>query len=419
METDVVVVGAGLAGLIAAQLVQRAGLQVRVVDARPPGGRARSTNRGGFTFNLGPRAVYLGGHAERLFADLGCPLTGGSPAISTLKFLDDGLLHTAPASGLGVLTTKALSLAEKVRFAKLMAGMSRRIPHKFAHLTVDEWLETEGLYGRTRGVLKAFVRLATYCDNTNLLSADVAIASLQASSKGVRYVDGGWQSLVDHLANGLAITRSDALRIEPEQSSVNVVLGSGETICTRTVIVAVQSIRQANHLMGLDLPAGGPSIEAACLTVGLTEPPVHPFVLGLADPFYLSAHSPAARLSDTGCVVHVMKYLHQNEKHEAETTKSELLRVLQHAGVDAKSVVRQEYLHRMTVTSLLPTPASGGLAGRPAVTAFEAQGVFLAGDWVGNTGFLLEAASSSAAAAAEAVIRRKKLRNHAVNQRCS
>ena len=46
VETDVLVVGAGLAGLTAAAMATRRGLRVEVLDTRSPGGRARTDERG-------------------------------------------------------------------------------------------------------------------------------------------------------------------------------------------------------------------------------------------------------------------------------------------------------------------------------------------------------------------------------------
>jgi thioredoxin reductase len=53
----------------------------------------------------------------------------------------------------------------------------------------------------------------------------------------------------------------------------------------------------------------------------------------------------------------------------------------------------------MTVVGALVTAELGGLAGRPAATASAVPGVFLAGDWVGPAGHLLDASLASAEAA--------------------
>ena len=73
IETDVVVVGAGLSGLAAAELIRRRGARVVVVDGQAPGGRGRTDVVDGFRFNRGAHALYLDGHAKVLLDELGVP----------------------------------------------------------------------------------------------------------------------------------------------------------------------------------------------------------------------------------------------------------------------------------------------------------------------------------------------------------
>ena len=57
----------------------------------------------------------------------------------------------------------------------------------------------------------------------------------------------------------------------------------------------------------------------------------------------------------------------------------------------------------MVAVSATPTPAGGGLAGRPPVE--QGEGLYLAGDWVGPEGWLVDSAIASGAAAAAAALR--------------
>lgn len=55
---DLIVVGAGLSGLVAAHRALRAGLQVRVIEAASrPGGVIGSVQRDGFLFERGPNSA--------------------------------------------------------------------------------------------------------------------------------------------------------------------------------------------------------------------------------------------------------------------------------------------------------------------------------------------------------------------------
>ena len=53
----------------------------------------------------------------------------------------------------------------------------------------------------------------------------------------------------------------------------------------------------------------------------------------------------------------------------------------------------------MVACGTLPTPETGGMAGRPGVVDTGLDGVFAAGDWVGPTGHLADAALVSGEAA--------------------
>jgi len=75
-------------------------------------------------------------------------------------------------------------------------------------------------------------------------------------------------------------------------------------------------------------------------------------------------------------------------------------------GVGAEHVVTSRFLARMVVASALPRAATGGLAGRPAVTDSGTDGVYVAGDWVGAVGWLADASLASGQTAALQALRR-------------
>ncbi len=138
----------------------------------------------------------------------------------------------------------------------------------------------------------------------------------------------------------------------------------------------------------------------------MTRAPVHPVVFGVDEPWYLSTHGPAAAgLAPKGqALVTVMRYLPPEQ--DGRSFEAALGEFARSTGIDDDDVVMRRYLHRMTANHGIPLASSGGLAGRPAIDASGVSGVFLAGDWVGETGMLSDAAATSGQAAGRAAARR-------------
>src|SRR5262245_54677083 len=107
-RTDIVVVGAGVAGLVAAASAAVEGRRVTVLDAHPVGGRARSTVQQGFTLNLGAHALYRKGAFARELARLGVTPSGRSPAVDKGFVVKAGELHRLPVGATSLMTTSAL-----------------------------------------------------------------------------------------------------------------------------------------------------------------------------------------------------------------------------------------------------------------------------------------------------------------------
>ena len=79
-QTEVAVVGGGMAGLTAACYLARAGLEVTVFEkALTLGGRAATRELDGFLFNRGGHALYTGGAGSRILEELGVTYDPGIP----------------------------------------------------------------------------------------------------------------------------------------------------------------------------------------------------------------------------------------------------------------------------------------------------------------------------------------------------
>lgn len=415
-DHDVVVVGAGLAGLTAGLVVARAGLDVAILDSRRPGGRAAVTTVDpGVVFNGGPRALYRGGPAMRVLTSFGItPLGPVAPTAGSCR--RDGAVFPLPDTPLGLLRSPMLSGRGKVRAGQLLASLQRIKAERYDHHTVAAWLEEARLPDDARDLVRSIVRLATYTNADDELAAGVAIRQVQQVLRhGVLYLDGGFQQLVDALSDafvraGGSLIADRAVRSIHPADSQRPAESRRWTVRTRSgdlsadaVVVAAGGPDAAESLLPvpLDRRGLGNPAEVACLELALRRPPERRLLLGLDEPYYLSTHTPPADLAPPGItVVHVARY---GVRSSAED-RGGLWDHAEAAGIRDDDVVAQRFLHRMVVTGGIPTATGGGVAGRPSVTVAGAPGCFVAGDWVGDDGLLADASFASAERAATSAI---------------
>src|SRR4051812_46268466 len=111
--SDVVVIGGGLSGLVAALRAAEVGAKVTLLErAGAPGGRAASLEEGGALLNQGPHALYVGGVAARTLRSLGVTWTGGAPHSPYFFAEAGGVLSRLPTSTLGLLRTNLLGFSD-------------------------------------------------------------------------------------------------------------------------------------------------------------------------------------------------------------------------------------------------------------------------------------------------------------------
>lgn len=410
---DVVVVGAGLAGLVAAATAARAGRSVAVIEPHPLGGRARCDQVDGFTLNRGPRALYLGGGGRPVLERLGVGCdSGGPPTIHGGLIRRAGTTHRFPSGPGSLLRTTLLRGRDRLRAGMVLGGLTRPDRKgrdaRLQGRTVGDWIAEVAPQAAVADLLGALVRLTTYVDAPDTLDAHAAVSQVRMGlDPGVRYLDGGWQSLVDDLAAIIAAgggrhVRARAEAVYDTASGITVTTSTGE-VRAAVAVLALGSPDAAVGLLGSrpeEWPELGPPATAACLEVGLRRRSRHPFLFGADEPLYVSTHAPPARLApEGGAVVHALRYHHVDDPLSISAQRDHLRAAVADAGVDEADVVVERFQARMIVAPAIPLARAGGLAGRPSMELVARPHTLLAGDWVGPTGMLADTALSSGEAA--------------------
>jgi oxygen-dependent protoporphyrinogen oxidase len=178
MSTDVLVIGAGLSGLVAAFRAKRAGLRVAVFETRSrPGGVIGSERRSGALFERGPNSgLDTTPLINAMLADLGIAAerVDGSKASSKRYVVRGGRLIALPMSPGAFLRTPLFSFGAKLRlFAEPFIGKApadaeesiarfvrRRLGEEFLDYAIEPFVA--GIYAgdpETLSVPAAFPRL--------------------------------------------------------------------------------------------------------------------------------------------------------------------------------------------------------------------------------------------------------------------
>ncbi len=407
-KVDVVVVGAGLAGLTAGAVAARRGRSVVVLDGRPPGGRASTEVREGFRFNQGAHALYRGGAGRAVLGRLGIVPKGSKPPARTVMGWREGELGRFPGDAISLVRSPLLGARSKTKVGTVLAGLPRIGARAHADLSAAGWIESLGLRTDAAQMLEALIHVTSFANDLADISADAVIEQLQMGlGTGVDYLDRGWDQLVSALsataraAGAQLRTGAPVLGIESDADGWTVHTSEREWGAD-AVVVANGGPDAARGVLPVDPGWGelGPDQTAACLNLGLRRAPQHPVVFGMGEPLYLSVHCPPADLAPAGQVlVHVMRYGARTTSED----RAQLGALAAAAGVDHADVVVDQFLHRMVVVHASPRPGAG-LAGRPPVAVDGAPGLYVAGDWVGPTGMLADASFASAETASLAAV---------------
>ncbi|MBS2008400.1 MAG: NAD(P)/FAD-dependent oxidoreductase [Cyanobacteria bacterium SZAS TMP-1] len=409
----VAVVGAGLAGLVAAYQLLQSGAEVTVFEkSSAPGGRAGTVIKDGFHINQGPHALYQAGIAYKFLAQIGARPKGAPPSGRGLALLG-GHLYDLPVDAGSLLRTQLFGFSPlaKLELAIFFQKLASVDCGNIMHVGLRPWLEDKISSDKVRQFIIALARLSTYSCNTEQLAAGAAIRQLVLANQGPLYLDNGWASIIESLQKALG--QAVRWRLGAHVKKVSATAGGGvqiidgeETLAFDQAVLCVPP-QVVNELVpGViadnvkeDILAS----KAACLDVCLKSLPVpaHTFVLGIDENLYYSVHSAAAKLAPAGgALIHTAVYL-KNGEHGGDEHKGRLHRLLDLMQPGwREQLVYERFLPNMTTSFGSATAALKGANGlaSPDLSNYsqDLEGVYVCGDWVGSGYLLADAAVDSA-----------------------
>jgi 1-hydroxycarotenoid 3,4-desaturase len=277
MAEKIVVIGAGIGGLVAALLLAAAGLDVTVCEAAAgPGGKLREVDAGGVAIDAGPTVFTLRPVFETIFAEAGARLSDhltlerldvlarhGWEDGSRLDLFADAARNeaaignfagAAAAAGYAKFAARAKRIFETLDAPFMQAeqpgllGLARNAGVKggagllqlsaFASL----WDEL-GKYFSNPKLRQLFARYATYCGSSPFTAPGTLMLIAHAEQRGVWRITGGMHRLAAALA-ALAQARGAALRYHSKAVAISarggrasgVRLADGEEIPADAVI---------------------------------------------------------------------------------------------------------------------------------------------------------------------------------------
>ena len=282
---DVVVVGAGLAGLRAAQVLCRRGLDVVVLEAADrPGGRVATDVVDGFRCDRGFQVLNTSYPALRAAADLDAlDLRAFTPAAAVRD--DDGL-HTygdprrQPALALRMAVDRLVSLRDKASLAAwttrvVAAGPRRVAAHGGRSAAAD--LAAAGVRGPVLDrVLRPFLsgvlgeaELATSAAYVRLVWRAFAIGTIAVPNAGMgalpAQLAAGLPDGVLRLGRRVETVRAGAVRVDGDELTARAVVVATDPVTAAALLPAVPSPRMhalttVYHVAPAP-PAAGPTLH--------------------------------------------------------------------------------------------------------------------------------------------------------------
>jgi 1-hydroxycarotenoid 3,4-desaturase len=300
----VVVVGAGIGGLVAALLLSARGVSVTVVErSAGPGGKMRQVEIAGTHIDAGPTVFTMRPVFEEIFAAAGASLSNyvtlrPAEVLARHAWREGERLDLFADINRSVEAIGDFAGANEARGYRDFCERSRRIYQTLHQPFIrsarpslsalvasfglrrlgDLWQispftnlwNTLGEHFRDARLRQLFGRYATYCGSSPFLAPATLMLVVHVEREGVWLIEGGMYRVAEALA-ALALAAGATLRYRSEAAEViveagraaGVTLASGERIVADMVLVNADSAAIGSGRLGSSIAAAVPSVPCS------------------------------------------------------------------------------------------------------------------------------------------------------------